>query len=123
MKHFAKLAATACIAILAAGPALADDFKRIRKEADFRAQIVGKTISTGSNYFVLHKNGTQTGQTKYGPITGNWKWNRNLFCRNTNVGTKALGLDCQVVKIAKDGTSVMFIREKGKGETKVFQIN
>jgi len=122
MTYFAKITAMAITATMIAGPALADDFKRIRKEADFRSLVVGKTISAGSGYLTLHADGRLTGAGSQGALIGNWKWSRKFFCRNLNIGGKNIGSDCQVVKMAKDGKSVMFIRQMGKGEAKTYDI-
>lgn len=109
---------TAClIGLMAcATPALAD-FKRITKENDFRAQVVGKVYTNNNgDWFRWNADGSISGALKNKQsFTGAWNWQRKFLCRNIRVGSKELGTDCQVIRV--DGTTVQLIRKKGKGKT------
>lgn len=102
-------------------PALAGGMKRIKKEANFNAIVVGKTITAKDTTVVLHPNGKITGKYKADKITGAWNWSKGYYCRNVNVGKKKLGSNCLVVK--HSGDQLLFIRDQGKGEKRTFTIN
>lgn len=109
---------TGLISALVAGfvlvsSAQAESLKRIRKEADFQALVVGKTFGDDQTTMVIAADGKISGKFQNDKIIGAWKWSNGYFCRNVNVGQRAMGNDCQVVKT--DSTEVSFTRQKGKG--------
>lgn len=100
-----------CIAI--ALPVDAQNLKRIKKESDFRSIVVGRTLSDGQATLILTEDGKISGKVGANKVVGAWKWGNGFFCRNLNVGNKALGNDCQTVHTNK--TEVTFTRKQGKG--------
>ncbi len=123
MKHTSKFTALLIAATLVAGPAFSESFKRIRKEADYRAMVVDRTITAGSGSFIVHSNGTISGQIPSGALSGKWQWNQKFFCRTIAVAGKTAGTGCTVIKVSKDGKTLVVIGDKGKAEPKTYTIN
>lgn len=114
MKYFA-LSLAAGLALCLANPADAAG-KKIRKAADFNAQVVGKSLVYGDGTKISIGNGTLKGKTGKGDkIIGAWNWQGKFFCRNIQIGSNKLPTDCQAVVI--DGDQISFIRKKGKGDS------
>ncbi|MGH1577504.1 hypothetical protein [Planktotalea sp.] len=120
MKHIV-LAATA-IALFVASPSYAQNFKRVTKEADFRAIFVGKNLSFPGGTAVIHANGKTDGKLdKKGKYHGVWAWQKRFYCRNLVIGGKETGTNCQKIEI--DGNTARFTRDQGKGRVSVITIN
>jgi len=119
MKHVA-IALIAGAAVLAASGAEAD-FKKIRKEADFVAQIVGKSVVAETNTTKINADGTFSGKTTDGRrFNGVWNWQGRFWCRNGRLEGTEIGSDCQLWEI--DGTRVRVTRNKGKGDAQVGKL-
>ena len=105
----------ACIAAITAIPAYSQSMKRIRKEADFVAIFVGKTLEFNGGSIVLSANGTAKGNVDgKGAIRGSWVWHKGFWCRNLTIGGNETGTDCQ--KVEYNGTSAVFTRDQGRGK-------
>lgn len=105
--------ATSMIAALVAAGVNAAGMKRIKKEADFTAVIVGKKMEKGKDWVQINADGTLNGSFGGRKAKGAWNWQKGFFCRNIILGGKTLGSDCQIVQ--SDGSQAEFIREQGKG--------
>ena len=116
------LAATLAVT-LAAGPALAENFKRILTEADYRATVVDKKITRGSGFFIVHGDGRLTGSIPQGPLAGDWNWEKTFFCRSITINNDPAGSKCQVIKVSPDGKTLMIIGDEGKDPAKTYTIN
>ena len=109
-----KLCTAVALVCVASSGALAD-FKKIRKEADFRNAIVGKSVVADNSTVVIAADGTLKGTTADGKkIVGAWNWQGRFWCRNVVVDGKELGTNCQQFEI--DGTAVRVTRDKGRGD-------
>jgi hypothetical protein len=104
-------------AIALALPTLAAaEFKQVKKEKQFRSQIVDhKLTDANGNWTIIKSDGTQSGSFNGQTYVGAWKWNGRYWCRNGKLGGQELGTNCQLVEI--DGTSTRFTRDKGKGKS------
>lgn len=90
-------------------------FKQIRKEKDFAALVVGKTVAADNSTIVINADGTLSGKTTDGQrIIGAWKWGGRYWCRNVTVAKTNLGQDCQKMEI--DGNKLRVTRDKGRGD-------
>lgn len=123
MTYFPKITAITVALTLACGPALAESFKRIHKEADFNAALVDKKITAGAGHFTIHSNGTVTGVIPVGAFNGTWEWQQQFFCRTVVIGDMPPSSGCQVIKLSSDGKTLLVIGDKGKATPKTFTIN
>lgn len=90
-------------------------FKRIKTAADFKAKIVGKTLSVGKSTFIVQPDGSLTGSTPTGKVVGKWNWQQGFYCRALRIGKKNFPSDCQLVRF--NGDEVVFVRQQGKGDS------
>lgn len=117
MKTFTIPLALACFCL--ASPATAE---RILTEEDFRAKVVGKSMTSADGAtFKIHANGKLTGSVGSKKFRGVWNWQSGYFCRNGKMAGKEIGSDCQVVEV--DGDTVTNIRNQGKGKKAVFTLD
>ena len=89
--------------------------RRIMTEQEYRDAVVGKRFASKHGYFVVHDDGTMTGNFRSGKLVGKWTWKDQFFCRSGKVGDTKLGWDCQVIFM--QGDTMTSIRKKGKGKT------
>ena len=101
------------VALLAVPMASAENFKRITKEAQFRELVVDRKGVSEAGWFIVHSDGTTSGNIFKKKFKAAWVWKNRMYCRNAVLGKEQLGTDCQVVKIS--GDKVQFIRKYGKG--------
>lgn len=121
MKYFTGLTVAALSLSLLAGPTLAGSLKRIRKEADFVAQVAGRTLTNDHGKIVIRADGTLSGKYNGESYTGAWKWSKNYWCRNAKLGNKSIGTNCHVIRVG--GDQLLLIRDKGKGRETTMTIN
>lgn len=113
-KHIVSLGLVTLIGALAS-PGLAADLKRITKENDFRATVVGhKYVSEKGDWIVISADGTLTGKFSKKKLVGAWNWQGKFWCRNIVLDGKKLGSDCQ--EIHANATQMRSKRQKGKGD-------
>ena len=112
-----SLATPLILALLAAGPALAD-YKRITTEADFIAFTTGKTFFNDGGSFKIRKNGRMTGKFGDEAFRANWTWHKGFSCRKGTLGKRDIGTDCQLMET--DGKTLRVTRKQGKGRQVVY---
>jgi hypothetical protein len=104
----------ASLALVLMGTTAASAWTRIRTEAEFRAQIVGRnTVIEGRGGTVQHADGTVTGTWDGQAVRGRWSWSDGMYCRNLNIGGRVTGTDCLEYFI--DGNRVRAVRDYGRG--------
>ena len=113
---FAKYLLAIGVATAIMGGAAHADYKKIRKEADFRSLIVGKKVVGDNGFTVTMKaDGSYSGS---GPnnskIQGQWVWSGRYWCRSLYFNGKKAEDDCQTWAV--DGNKYMNVRDKGKGK-------
>ena len=109
MKIFGLVAA--CLfAVLTVGTASAE-FKRITNEADFRANVVGKTLWLDKSFFTIRRRGKLDGTFDGVKVKGVWEWRDGYWCRTLTEPRQ--NTDCQHWE--QDGKNFRVTREKGKG--------
>jgi hypothetical protein len=106
-----RAALTAAV-ILAAAPAFA--FERIESKTEFVSTISGKALTRTGISLTVTPEGRIEGRAFGRPVTGAWRWSRNLFCRDLFFGQQDLGPNCQVVQ--KNGDTLRFIADEGRGD-------
>jgi hypothetical protein len=114
MRISAPLTATV-LALSLCTPVLAADLKKVRKQADFLAQVAGHTYHDGKgNWVVINTDGSMKGKWNKQKLVGAWNWQGRFFCRNIVLGGKALPTDCQEMYLS--ATQLQGKRNKGKGD-------
>lgn len=113
--------AAAMIGILLPTTGTAENFKRIKTEADFLKLVADKTLTNEQANMIVGSNGKTKGKFAGKSFVAAWVWANRMYCRNAIYDGNDIGQDCQVVKIS--GNQVQFIRESGKGETGTMTIN
>jgi hypothetical protein len=53
-------------------------------------------------------------------VTGTWEWADGFFCRSMTWGERELEYNCQ--QVATDGSSLIFISDKGTGRSAKFAL-
>lgn len=119
MKHFTLIVASV-LALALATSAHAENFKRIKSEADFRKHVVDKKLTADDIWMTIQSNGQTKGFMFEKNFAAAWVRKNNMYCRNAVLGKKKLGTDCQVVRIS--GKNVEFIRELGKGPSGIMKL-
>jgi hypothetical protein len=113
------------LAPLSAGPcaALAQGFAPITAKADFLAQVADRKLQLGlfDLSITVKSDGSITGTALGWPVTGDWIWQDNLFCRNMNWGGMDIDYNCQLVEI--DTNRVRFTADGGQGRSASFTLD
>ena len=113
------------IALFATTPAVAEQFTPIPDENAFLSTVVGKDLRLkGYGPIVVRLNvkpdGEITGRGLGWPVTGAWRWQDGLFCRDLNWGGSDLGQNCQAVLV--QGQTIRFVSDAGKGDYADFAL-
>jgi hypothetical protein len=120
MKHYFLLLALS-IAVALPTVAVAESWKRIKSEEQFRALAVDRKVANENGWVLSKSNGDMTGNINgQGKLKGKWAWGNGFFCRNAIVGKNDLGQNCQTVHVA--GNKIRFTRDQGKGQQSVWEI-
>ena len=116
------IATSAVLITLITTGAFADSYKRIKFEADFRAQVVGKTITFDGGTAVINADGTTNGTiTGKGAYYGAWQWNNGYYCRNLVIEGSETGTNC--LKVETTGDMVRMTYDQGKGRVIEARMN
>lgn len=113
---FAKYLLAIGVATAIMGGAAHADYKKIRKEADFRSLIVGKTVVGDSGFTIkVMGDGSYSGVgPKKQKVVGKWAWSGRYWCRSLYIDGNKIEDDCQTWAV--DGNKYMNVRNKGKGK-------
>jgi len=117
MRVFALLLGLA-LTSTATSPALADSFKQIKTEQEFRALVVNKKLVLGENHVTFRKNGTLKGNFGGKQLKGVWQWRDQYWCRTLTSPSEST--DCQLFEI--NGNQLRGTRDRGKGKSFVYTI-
>ena len=99
----------------------ADASRAITTEIEFRDIIVGKTMTWEGNSFQFNADGTLSGPWGGEGIRGQWTFEDGAACRTASIGTRVLDPDCQIFVI--DGSNATVTRDRGEGNTFVYEIS
>ncbi len=108
----AVLIAALCVAM--ALPAFADGFSRVGDKGHFVKLVSGKALTRMGIALTVLPDGKIEGSAFGKDVTGAWRWQAGLFCRDLYFGKRDLGANCQVVQ-HKDGV-LRFIADEGVGD-------
>ncbi len=101
-----------CITL--ATPAMAQAFDRVSEKDDFVGLVAGKALTRFGVSLNVTPEGKIVGRAFGQPVTGAWRWQDGLFCRDLFFGSRDLGPNCQVV--ARRGSTLRFIADEGSGD-------
>lgn len=109
--------------LIAATPAMANDFEPVRDKARFLDLISGKELRNGLYNITLRVDptGEISGQALGWKITGNWTWQDGYFCRMMDWEGYAIPHNCQLVEV-RDASVVRFTVDRGTGDSAAFRL-
>lgn len=118
-----SLSLAMCLGV--AVPAMAEQFTPIPDENAFLSTVAGKDLRLkGYGPIVVRltvqPDGAITGRGMGWDVTGAWRWQDGLFCRDLNWGGSDLGQNCQAVLV--QGQTVRFVSDAGKGDYADFAL-
>lgn len=109
-----RLAIAALIAVLAAGPALAE-FKRVTDRESFVSLVQDRNLTRLGIRLNVSETGKIKGRAFGQNVSGQWKWSSGYFCRDLYLNGDILdGDNCQTVEVR--GDTLRFTSDKGTGE-------
>ena len=94
--------------------------RRILTAEEFADTVVGGKYGDKHGFFVIHADGTFTGQHKGKEVTGTWAWEGEYLCRSGKVGKKKIPADCQAIIV--EGDTMTGHRKKGKGKRVTYRL-
>lgn len=94
--------------------------RRVTTEQEYRDAVVGKKFGNKHGYFVVHEDGTFTGEFSGKKMTGEWTWEDEFFCRSGKLGTRKIKHDCHAVFL--EGDKLTGHRKKGKGKKVTYRL-
>ena len=97
-----------------ASPAMAQSFDRVSEKAAFVDLVAGKALKRFGVTLNVSAEGGIVGSAFGQPVTGAWRWQDGLFCRDLSFGARDLGPNCQVVQ--RRGATIRFIADEGRGD-------
>ncbi|MFN3615505.1 MAG: dihydrodipicolinate reductase [Rubrimonas sp.] len=108
------LVVTLALGSAVALPAAAQAAERVQSKSDFVRLVSGKALTRMGITLNVSPEGGIAGRAFGQPVTGAWRWQGGLFCRDLRFGSRDLGLNCQVVE--KRGDTIRFIADEGRGD-------
>ncbi|WP_425045120.1 hypothetical protein [Primorskyibacter sp. S87] len=121
MIRLATVIVAASTLFVNATEATAENWKRIKTEADFMNIVVGKSLSGDFGKAKIKANGTGSGKTTRGQYKINWVWDNGRYCRNFRFGNKEpTGTICAHIDVA--GNKVQFSNTSGKKTVSVWTM-
>ena len=100
--------------LLAPSSGFADGFAPVVDKQEFVGLISGKSLTRFGITLNVSPGGLIKGSAFGAPVTGSWRWQGGLFCRDLAYGGKDLGPNCQTV--ARNGNTLRFTSDAGKGD-------
>ena len=114
-----RLAALTSLALLLAGPALAELQKVTSRDA-FVSLVSGKTLTRPLVRLQVLPDGRIAGTGAAWEVTGKWRWENGYLCRSLTWGGDDLGYNCQEVR--SDGATLRITSDRGAGQSAEFRL-
>ena len=118
MRILAVAALAAGLSLPGATPAVA--FERITSVQEFAQTVVGRELTRFGITLQVTPDGAIQGRGFGRPVSGEWRWENGLFCRDMDWGSTDIGYNCQAV--LRDGNRVRFIADQGQGDSADFRL-
>ncbi|MEX1235783.1 MAG: dihydrodipicolinate reductase [Roseovarius sp.] len=112
------LAITSVLALtlgIFSAPVTAQAFEQITTRDDFVAATSGRDMTRLGISVAVSPSGEIKGRAFGYPVTGEWDWQGDYFCRDLYWGGDPLGPNCQAVRI--QGDTIRFISDQGAGRS------
>ena len=123
-----RLALSFTILTLLLGSGGASAFERVEDQSEFINTVRGKELLITRPFYLrsairleVSPDGAISGSAMTKPVTGDWRWENGLFCRDLYWGERDLGPNCQVVEVA--GDRIRFTADYGRGKSADFRID
>jgi hypothetical protein len=88
--------------------------EKISTKQAFLEKVAGRKHVNGSAWVIVSADGTVEGVgPKGGPISGDWSWEGDFYCRTIVFDGEPMLKDYQAVSL--DGNTVTYTRDKGTG--------
>ncbi|RUS64944.1 dihydrodipicolinate reductase [Pseudorhodobacter sp. E13] len=110
MKHFVLFAL-----MLTPSAALADGFSPVVEKREFVKLVSGKALTRFGISLNVSPEGAIKGSAFGTPVTGSWRWQGGLFCRDMTYGNTEIAANCQLVE--RKGNTLRFTSDAGKGDS------
>lgn len=114
MRHLSRAAILALALAGISAPVLAD-YEPIRDQSEFLGVVTQGQLTRMGISLTVSPGGKIDGRAFGRDVSGNWSWEDGYFCRDLFWGEMELGYNCQ--EVARDGRSVRFTSDKGKGDS------
>lgn len=115
---------TLLIAALMAGagaaPGIAQDFRAVTDESEFLDLTAGRELRRFGIRLEVMPRGEIVGSGFGYPVTGDWQWGENYFCREMAYGSNPIPYNCQLVAVR--GDTIRFISDRGEGDHADFRL-
>lgn len=86
--------------------AMSDVSSKLKNEAEFRAKIVGRQLTSSKAQLLFKADGTYTGVWKGKDMYGKWWFKDNGYCRSATVGNRELSDKCQNIYFGKGTVTI-----------------
>jgi hypothetical protein len=109
--------------LVAAAPALGNDFTPVRDETTFLSLVEGRELRLGrfGVRLTLSSDGQIKGRALGWDLTGNWDWQDGYFCRDMDWSGYAIPFNCQLVE-AHGSDTLRFTVDRGTGNSASFKL-
>ncbi len=101
-------------------PAVAQEFRAVTDESEFRELTAGRELRRFGIRLEVLPQGDIVGRGFGYQVTGDWQWGESFFCREMAYGSNAISHNCQLVAI--NGDTIRFISDRGEGEHADFRL-
>ena len=123
MRSLCTVTGLMLIAVLAGGPAQAEEYRPIHDRKAFLSVVEGRALRIALYDLTLRvgADGAISGRALGGEVSGKWQWSDGYFCRTMEWAGRKIDADCQLVE--QRGTSALrFTSGKGSGKRAVFRL-
>ncbi len=107
--------ASAFLGLAVAEPAQAEDFRTVESADTFVSLITGRELRRLGIALTVTPQGEIEGDAFGYPVTGQWSWDGQYFCRDLYWGGDDLGYNCQLVEVR--GDTIRFTSDQGAGQS------
>jgi len=116
-----KLMMSIAIAMAGTATMAQAEFSKVENLEEFLSIISNKELRRPLIQLEVSEDGAISGKGAGWPVTGNWTWQDEYFCRDLFWGGDPLGYNCQRVDVRNDGR-IRFTSDRGAGDSAEFRL-